>query len=78
MKNMKRRGVNIKERDIYELRRSIEQKTLTYSSGKKVDRRMAKELANFLPEDPNQVRKMINEHLKRRKKVRNVVHQVKF
>ena len=75
---MKRRDVNIKERDVYELRRSIEQKTLTYSSGKKVDRRMAKELASFLPEDPNQVRKMINEHLKRRKKVRNVVHQVKF
>ena len=48
MKNMKRRDVNIKERDVYELRRSIEQKKTNLLSGKKVDRRMAKELASFL------------------------------
>jgi pentatricopeptide repeat protein len=78
MKNMHRRGVHIKERDVYELRDSIEKNKLAYSSGKKVDRRVLNELMANLPEDPNRVRKMMKSHLKQHKKVNKIVTQIKF
>ena len=78
MKNMSRRGVYINERDVYQLRDAIEKKTLTYSSGKKVDRRVLNELVTYLPEDPHRVRKIMKEHLKQHKKVKKIVKKVKF
>ena len=78
MKNMSRRGVYINERDVYQLRDAIEKKTLTYSSGKKVDRRVLNELVTYLPEDPHRVRKIMKEHLKQHKKVNKIVKKVKF